>query len=159
MDRGHALDLGRRTQSGAHENPLIAWLRRPRRRRQADALLRASEGSWETHPSVAWRVSELTSPRERRTVARTFRVIVGEVRDPRSRFSASVLARRRLRDHVVELELLADRLADLDRPVTGAGMVFVHDLLTDGGSPLYIVGDADKVSPALDRIHDLLEVR
>lgn len=122
-------------------------------------MLRASEGTWETDPSVAWRVSELTSPRERRTVAGTFRSIVGQVRDPRPRLSASVLARRRLRDHVVELELLADRLADLDRPVNGAGMVSIHDLLTDGGSPLYIAGDPDQVSPALDRIHDLLEVR
>jgi hypothetical protein len=159
MERGHALDLGRRTRTDARENPLAAWLRRPRRRREADALLRASDGRWEDHPAVAWRVAELTSSRERRMVAGTLHSIVGQVRDPRARLSASVLARRRLRDRVVELKLLADRLADLDRPVSGTGIVLVRDLLTEGSSPLYIGGEVAGLVPALDHIHDLLEVR
>ena len=128
-----------------------------RRRREADALLRASAGRWEHHPSVAWRVAELTSPRQRRTVAGTLRAIAREVRDPRPAISASVVARRRLRHHVAELELLADRLADLDRPATGAGIVLVHDLLSDGGSPLYVAGDARALTPVIEHIHDVLE--
>ncbi|MBV8561686.1 MAG: hypothetical protein JOZ56_01210 [Actinobacteria bacterium] len=158
MDRGHALDVGRRRHADARENRLGGWLRRRSRRRAADALLRASGGHWERHPSVAWRVAELTSPRERRRLAGMLDAIARELRDPRPALSASVLARRRLRPHVAALELLSDRLSDLDRPATGAAIVHVHDLLTDGAGPLYIAGDAAALVPAIDRIHDLLEV-
>jgi hypothetical protein len=32
---------------------------------------------------------------------------------------------------------IAERLAALDRPVTESGMRLVHEIVTDGGSPLY----------------------
>jgi hypothetical protein len=159
MDRGHTLDLGRRSEANRLDGRIAEWLRRSRRRREADALLRASDGRWEDHPSVAWRVAELTTPRERSAVAGTLREIAREVRDPRPGFSASVVARRGLGGHVGELEVLADRIADLDRPATGAGMLLVRDLITDGGSPLYICGDVADRTPALDRIHEALEAR
>ena len=158
MDGGHALELGRNEHVDVGEGRVAAWLRRPRRRREADALLRSSRGQWEHHPAVAWRVAELTSPRERRALAGTFRSIVGQVRDSRAALTASVLARRGLGPHVAELELLADRIGNLDRPVSGAGIVLARDLLTNGAGPLYIGGDAEQLSPALARILDLLEV-
>ena len=158
MERGHALELGRRTHAVAREGRVAAWLRRPWRRREADALLRVSGGRWENHPSVAWRVAELTSPRERRVFAGSLRSIVREVHDTRVRLSASVIARRELRPHAAELEKLADRLADLGRPATGAAMVLVHDLLTDGGGPLYGRGNSiDELPAALGRIRTTLE--
>jgi len=139
------------------ESRVAAWLRRPLRRRQADQLLRASEGRWETHRAVAWRVAELTSPRARRIDASALRAIVREARDPRPSFSRSVLARRRLRGHVHELELLADRVADLDLPTTGAGIVSLRDLLTNAGSPLYADDHGGALGLAIEHIHDLLE--
>jgi hypothetical protein len=158
MDGGHALELGRNDHVGARGGRLAAWLWRPRRRREVDALLRSSRRGWEHRPAVAWRVAELTSPRERRALAGTFRSIVGQVRDSRAALTASVLARRRLGPHAAELELLADRIGNLDRPVSGAGIVLVRDLLTNGAGPLYIGGDAEQLSPAIARILDLLEV-
>jgi len=95
---------------------------------------------------------------ERRALAGTFRSIVGQVRDSRAALTASVLARRRLGPHPGKLELLADRIGNLDRPVSGAGIVLVRDLLTNGAGPLYIGGDAEQLSPAIARILDLLEV-
>jgi hypothetical protein len=155
--RGHALDFGRRKVAGARENRLATWLRRPRRRREADALLRVSGGGWESHSAVAWRVAELTSPRERRLLAKTLRSIVRQAEDTRPGFSASVLARRRLRSRIPKLSRLADCLADLSQPVTGAGVVLVHDLLHDGGGPLYLGGDEAGLDPSLDRIRKTLE--
>lgn len=151
------MELGRNDPVGAREGTLAAWLRRPRRRREADALLRSSRGRWEHHLAVAWRVAELTSPRERRVLTDTLRSIVGQVRDPRVTLTASVLARRTLGPHAAEPELLAGRIGNLDRPVGGAGIVLLRDLLTDGTGPLYI-GDAEQLSPAIARILDLLEV-
>ena len=159
MERGHALDLGRRSHGAARENRIAAWLRRPHRRREADSLLRASAGGWERHPAVEWRAAELTSARARLSVARVLRSIVVAVEDPRPRFSAAVLARPRLRPYAREIERLADRIADLERPVTGAGMLLVNDLLTDGTGPLFIGGAVADLVPTLDRIHEALEAR
>jgi hypothetical protein len=157
MERGHALDLGRRKRAGAQENRLAAWLRRPRRRREADALLRASGGHWEEHSAVAWRVAELTSRYERRRLARSLVSVFDDLLDPRPGSSASVLCRPRIRPYASELLAIAELLADLSRPVTGAGIVLVHDLLRDPGSPIYLGGAEAKLSPTLDCIHDTLE--
>jgi len=148
---------GAATFSNSREGKITAWLRGPRRRREADALLRSSAGRWEHHPAVAWRAAELTSPCERQTLARSLRSVVSEVRDPRTRFSTSIL-NRQLGRHAWEFESLAERIADLHRPVGGAGMLLIRDLLTNGCGPLYIGGDVDELSPAITQIHDLLEV-
>jgi hypothetical protein len=50
-------------------------------------------------------------------------------------------------------------IADLERPVTAAGMLLVNDLLTDGAGPLYIGGTVADLVPTLDRIHEALEAR
>jgi hypothetical protein len=157
MVRGHALDLGRNTRAQAREGWIKAWLRRPRRRRQADALLRASGGRWESHPAVAWRVAELTSPYERRRLARVLESVFDEILDPRPSRSASLLSPSQVRSCVPELSRLADRLTDVSHPVTGAGVLLVRDLLRDGGSPLYLGGNKAGLDLALDRIHDSLE--
>jgi hypothetical protein len=134
----------------------VGLLRRSRERQQADRLLRVSEGRWESHPSVAWRVEELTSPRERRAIARSLRGIVRDV--SKQIFGAAPVNRYGLLPYVLRLTRLADRIGDLDRPATGAGMLLVRDLLTDGGSPLYTGGCADDLPAALARIRTTLDV-
>jgi hypothetical protein len=121
--------------------------------------LRASAGGWERHLAVEWRADELTSARSRLSVVRVLRSIVVAVQDPRPRFSGAVLARPRLRPYARNIERLADRIADLERPVTGVGMLLVNDLLTDGAGPLFIGGTVADLLPTLDRIHEALEVR
>ena len=129
--------------------PRRSWLARAKARRDADRWLRV----------FAWRTAELTSARERRVLARSLRGVVSDVRAPRSTFSASPLNRRGLRPYVAEIESLADLVGALDRPVTGAGIVLVRDLLTDGGSPLYTGGSPDALPAALTRISSALEAR
>jgi hypothetical protein len=155
VERGHALDSGRRSRAAVRENPIAAWLRRPRRRRDADALLRASGGGWESHSAVAWRVAELTSPHERMRLARAVEGVFDDILDPRP--TASVLVRRHVRTCAPEISAIADLLGDLERPVTGTGLVLVRDLLADGTSPLYDDADGRDLCMELVRIRTILE--
>jgi hypothetical protein len=135
-----------------------AWPARWKARREADRLLRASDGRWESHDGLVWRVAELTSARERRTLARSLRGIVKEATSPQPMLSASPLNRRRLAPYTGLIGRLAERVGDLERPVTAAGIVLLRDLLTDGASPLYVGGDVKELPAALRRIESLLEV-
>ena len=106
-----------------------------RMRLAADDWLRSATGSF-VPPAYAWRAEQLTSPRERRTLARTLRLI------ERSAFDRSVGRYRPLhlpavRENRESLELLADTLETVDEPVTPAGMLRVVDLVTDGAGPLW----------------------
>jgi hypothetical protein len=135
-----------------------SWFAKLRARRDADLWLRTSLGRWDSHPAVAWRVAELTSPRERRILARSLRGIVHDVKAPRSTFSASPLNRRDLGPYVDEIAELAGVVGDLDRPVTAVGIVLVRDLLTDGGSPLYLGGTVSELPARLARIRSALTI-
>ena len=145
-----------RLPAPAARAPRPSWFTRLRARRDADRFLRASRGSWESHPAFAWRVAELTSPRERRSLARSLRGIVKDAASPSWTFSASPLNRRGLRPYVDDLARLACRIGDLEQSVTGAGIVLVRDLITDGGSPLYIAGDVRALPATLARIRATL---
>jgi len=106
-----------------------------RQRRAADAWLRSATGDF-VPPEYAWRAAQLTSPRERRMLAGTLRLI------ERSAYERAVGRLRPLnlpavRAHHESLELLAQTLDSLDEPVTPAGMLRVVDLVTDGGGPLW----------------------
>ena len=106
-----------------------------RQRRAADAWLRSATGGF-VPPAYAWRAEQLTSPRERRMLARTLRLI------ERSAYERAVGRLRPLnlpavRAHHDSLELLACTLETLDEPVTPAGMLRVVDLVTDGAGPLW----------------------
>ena len=110
----------------------------------------------------AWRIAELTSVRERRMLACTVRDIVPEL-SLRHRPTASPLNRGALRPYRTELISLADRLDDLVRPVSAAGILAVHHLLTEPDSVLYARYDFDErpreVGAELDATLDRLEVR
>ena len=132
------------------------WRARARARHDADAWLRASAGRFDNHPAYAWRTAQLTSPRERRLLARSLHAVVQDVRKPRG-LSPSPINRRGLAPQADAIEELSQRLADLERPVTAAGILLVHDLLTNGGSPLYLHGRVADLRKTLSRIRTTLE--
>jgi hypothetical protein len=118
-----------------------------RQRRAADDWLRTATGEF-VAPSYAWRARQLTSPRERRTLARTLRLLVREA------FERPVGWRRPLalpavRAHRDEVLFLAQRLERVDEPVSPAGMLRVVDLVTDGGSPLWTSVKDDALGDAI----------
>lgn len=124
-----------------------------RQRRAADAWLRSATGGF-VPPAYAWRAEQLTSPRERRMLARTLRLI------ERSAYERSVGRLRPLnlpavRAHHESLELLACTLETLDEPVTPAGMLRVVDLVTNGAGPLW---GATKDAPLGDAISTTLAI-
>ena len=131
--------------------------------------LRSSADAWieQGHDSLAgwygWRISELTAPRERRLLARSLRGVVADLASPRLT-SAAPLNRVALRPHTGLLLELAERLDALERPVSAAGILAVHRLLTRPDSPLYApplfvaAVDADRPRGAIRAVLDRLEV-
>jgi hypothetical protein len=106
-----------------------------------------------------WRGIEATSARKRLQLARSVDGVVRELHGPVRLPGASPLNRIGLRPHEQELSALAERLADLDRPVTVSGVRAVHALVTDGGSPLYDRAAEGAISDVLTDVRDLLEPR
>ena len=105
------------------------------------------------------RADALTSARERRLLAGSLRSIVRELGSPPMRRSTVPLNRKALTPHADELRALAERLDDLDRPVSPAGILEVEELLTSPGSPLLLYGGDADVSATLVKIHRKLEAR
>ncbi len=106
-----------------------------RQRRAADDWLRSATTGF-IPPRYAWRAAQLSSPRQRRTLARTLRLI------EQSAYERPVGRRRPMylpavRQHRESVRALARALESLDEPVTPAGMLRVLDLITDGASPLW----------------------
>ncbi len=128
------------------------WNERRRRRAVADAWL--LNGGRPTQ--FAWRAEELTSPGERRLLARSLRAVVRELGFP-GRRSTVPLNRKALRPHADEIAALAARLDDLDRPVSPAGILEVEHLLTSPGSPLHLYSAETDVSQKLAAIRRDLE--
>ena len=100
--------------------------------------------------------------RERLMLGSSVRAIV-EALSPRRLPGASPLNRVALRPYCAELLALADRLDDLDRPVSAAGMLGVRRLLTEPDSVLYARPLPDELPRDIARelfsVLDRLEVR
>ena len=99
------------------------------------------------------------SARRRLQLAHSLEGVVRELHAPVRLPGASPLNRVGLRPHEAEILALAGRLADLDRPVTSAGLSLVHRFVTDGGSPLYDRAAEGAISDVLTDVRDLLEPR
>ncbi len=127
-----------------------------RRRQIADGWLRSVRGCAPTS-RYAWRAVELTSQRERRTLARSLRRVVGEV-NGRLLPGAVPINRFGLRPHVSHLQQLARALDDTSSPVSPAGILFVRDLFTNPSSPLYARDRAGEVPQTVATILASLEV-
>jgi hypothetical protein len=83
-------------------------------------------------------VDRRTAPRRRLGLARNFRHAVEDALDPRAPLTARIPVRR---DQVLaaraDIEVLVERLNDLDRPVDAQGMRLARELLCEGDGPLY----------------------
>lgn len=115
---------------------LVRALRRlSRQRRTADDWLRSATGSF-VPPVYAWRAEQLCSPRQRRMLAKTLRLIEQSAYErPVGRLRPLNLAA--VREHGESVQALARTLECLEEPVTPAGMLRVVDLVTDGAGPLW----------------------
>ena len=123
-----------------------------RRRRRADDWLRTATG--DVVPEVyVWRAAQLTSPRERRLLARSLRLVARRALDRSA--VARPLRLTAARERRVALEALAKRLEREAEPVTPAGMLRVVDLVTAGGGPLRWTNE-EALGEAIDATFRLL---
>jgi hypothetical protein len=96
---------------------------------------------------------------KRRQLAGSVAGIVRELHGPLRLPGASPLSPAALQPYESDLAALAARLEDVDRPVTARGLQLVHDLVTNGGSPLYDRAHVREVPAAVETILDALEPR
>ena len=142
---------------------LVLGIRRWEERRLACAVADTwiARGYESRAARYGWRIDELTSRRERRLLGRSVRRIVPEL-SARRLPGSSPLNRRALRPFRSELVALADRLDDLGRPVSAAGILGVQRLLTEPDSVLYALPYFDEqprdIGAELGAILDGLEV-
>jgi len=92
------------------------------------------------------------SARRRRSLARSLDGVIKSL-DPKRLPGASPLNRPGLWLYVPELETLARRVGDLDRPASRRGLDLVRQLLTHGGSPLY---DRDRIGELPETVKTIL---
>ena len=143
---------------------VVLAIRRWDERRQLRAAADAWIGRGYESPAsrYGWRIDELTCARERRMLACTVRDIVPEL-SVRRLAGPVPLNRAGLRPHRALLISLADRLDDLACPVSAAGILAVHHLLTEPESVLYAHCHFDErprnVGAELVGVLDRLEVR
>lgn len=127
------------------------------RRRQADELLLAGVRVNAHSPLLSERAVELTSPRRRRSLARTVDGIARDL-DGRVLPGPTPLNRPACRPHLDLIRALATRLRDQRLAVSPRGVLLVEDLLCNGySSPLYVRERAGQVRPALRICLEALE--
>ena len=130
------------------------WNDGRRRRAIADAWF--ERGGQATQ--FAWRAGELTSAHERKLLAHSLRGVVLEIRAP-GPTSTVPLNRAAIHPHVADLDALAARLDDHERPVAPAGILEIERMLTSPNSPLYLHSGADNLRELLAAIARDLEAR
>jgi len=98
---------------------------------------------------LAWRVDELVTTKNRLDLAHSVRSLVA---DAGTRYlpSASPVNRPAVRAQSERLLAVAERLSDLERPVSPRGVVLADRLLTDGSGPLYDRERAGELGRYLD---------
>jgi hypothetical protein len=92
------------------------------------------------------------SARKRRSLARALEGVVRSI-DPKLLPGAAPLNRPGLWLYVPELQTLARRVGNLERPASSRGLQLVQNLLTDGGSPLY---DRERIHELPDTVKHIL---
>ena len=107
------------------------------RRERADGWLSTRCGEQPDDGMLLARLDELCDPRLRRTLARSFRRIAGDVHSFGRPTTPARYNRRTLRLHAEQIRRLADRLDDRTRPVHPRGMAMAYRLITMGAGPLY----------------------
>jgi hypothetical protein len=117
---------------GLYQLVRALWLL-SRLRRTADDWLRSATGRF-VPPAYTWRAAQLCSPRERRVLARTLRLIARRAFD---RKIGPPQYLRAVREHRESVQLLARTLERVQEPVTAAGMLHARELISNGASPLW----------------------
>ena len=142
----------------------LGTLRSTRALRERRALRRLADkelvaGTLSTSSALlAWRASELTSPSNRRVLARSLRTIESEAQEPRVPTSSPV-NRRGVRPHLDVVYALAARVGALEQQVDPRGMVLVEHLICDGFGPLYLRDKAGRLRAELERCLTALSSR
>jgi hypothetical protein len=149
--------------NGSRFAPLRAvWhtIERMRERRALKAARWAAdtELSLRSNPPLrlAWRVEELVATKHRLDLAHSLRSLVRDA-SPRYLAAASPVNRVAVRAETDALLALADRLSDLERPVSARGVVVIERLLVDSSGPLYDRERVDELPPYLDSALAALE--
>src|SRR5262245_48855269 len=95
-----------------------------------------------------------TRSRRRLRLAHSLEGVVHDVEEPEGLHltGASPLNRVGLRPYRAELEALAERLGDLDKPASATGLRLVDRFLADGGSPLYDRSNVDSLPQAVESL-------
>lgn len=124
--------------------------RRDRLRNWTDAWLAGDTARRPATTLVSSRDRELTSHREREMLARSVRRLAHDSRR-NALPGASPANLRAARAQAQLLDLLAERLEDLNRPVPASGVALTLRLLTDPSGPLYDRGHADELGAAIAR--------
>jgi hypothetical protein len=96
--------------------------------------------------------SQMLTARKRKALERSLDGVIKSL-DPKGLPGASPLNRRGLWLYVPELQTLARRVGDLERPASRRGLQLVQILLTDGGSPLY---DRDRIDELPETVKGIL---
>jgi len=107
------------------------------RREKADGWLSTRCGEQPDDAMLLARIGELSSPRLRKTLARSFRRVARDVHSFGRPTTPAQHNRRILRPHAEQIQRLAERLDDRTRPVGPRGMAMAYRLVTMGGGPLY----------------------
>lgn len=94
----------------------------------------------------------MLSARRRKSLARSLEGVIRSL-DPKRLPGASPLNRPGLWLYMPELQTLAHRVGDLDRPASRRGLQQVQTLLTDAGGPLY---DRDRAGEIPTTIRSIL---
>ena len=131
-----------------------AIVRLRRARRFGDVLLRSHSAP--ASEIGAWRAGELTSPRNRRSLALLVRQLRRQAEACRAIAPAGV-DREALEAGVGLLHRLEQRLRRVDEPVSAAGMLAAEALATGGRGPLSDPRGADRLPAAVARTLASLE--
>jgi hypothetical protein len=107
------------------------------RREQADGWLSTRCGEQPDDAMLLARIDELSSPRLRKTLARSFRRVARDTNSFGRPTTPAQHNRRILRPHAEQIRRLAERLDDRTRPVGPRGMAIAYRLVTMGSGPLY----------------------
>ena len=121
---------------------LWGWFQRGRLRERADRFIATGSGAPPAEAVVARR-AELTSPRERRGLARAISEAAAVAKAPPAVSARVPLDRRAIVAEAALIDRLAGRLADVESPVGARGVALAELLVTDCASPLYRGGRRD----------------
>jgi hypothetical protein len=140
-------------------HPRAAWLSARLRAHSLDRQLGAGVPPWQS-PTLAARARQLTSERNRDTLARSLERLVELAEEPPSPYRTSVIppCRPQVREARPLMLAMPHRLRARE-PVNARGVARLNDILTDGAGPCYVPSRPDALRLELEIVDKLLDVR